>query len=117
MIYIAPQAKVYLFQNLLSLDDPIEYHTSICKRHGFDTFSGDFFVFRDNDNTHIGLLSYDGHGFQWCLKRFSSGKVAWWPDEKDVVQISPRDLQVLLWGGNPKEIELPEMWRYVHKID
>jgi len=117
MIQIPVQAKVFILPKTISENEPLDDVISACNECGFNSFSGDIFVFRDEDSHHIGLLSYDGHGFQWCVKRFSEGKLAWWPSDTDeVVQISPRDLQIIIWGGNPKEIKLPEMWKPIHEI-
>jgi hypothetical protein len=87
----------------------------MCRKNGFDPFSGEIFVFRDEDATHVGLLSYDGHGFQWRMKRFSDGNLAWWPSDSEIVPILPRDLQIMIWGGNPREIKLPDMWRPINQ--
>jgi len=31
---------------------------------GLDPYSGDLFAFKDVEATHIGVLAYDGHGFE-----------------------------------------------------
>lgn len=110
MIQIPVQAKVFIITSPISTDEPLDYIIALCKKHGLDPFSGEVLVFRSDDYHQIGLLAYDGHGFQWCIKRFSEGRLEWWPDGAEVVQILPRDLQLMLWGGNPDKIKLPEMW-------
>jgi hypothetical protein len=116
MIQIPAQAKIFVFPELIMSIESLDAVIVICKKNGFDPFSGDIFVFRGEDSTYLGLLSYDGHGFQWCVKRFSEGKLAWWPNESEIVQILPRDLQIMLWGGNPNKTELPKMWKPIHNI-
>ena len=74
----------------------------ICKRYRLDYFSGDIYAFRDENQTQIGLLTYDGHGIQWCIKRYSEGRISWWPHDTEVVQLLPRDLQIMLWGGKSR---------------
>jgi transposase len=115
VIYIPPQAKIFTIPDPVLLNNSIDIYIGICKRQGLEPFSGELFVFRDEDATQIGILSYDGHGFHWCIKRFSEGNIAWWPSEEEVVQILARDLQVMLWGGNPRNIDLPSMWRPLMK--
>jgi len=83
---------------------------------GLDPYSGDLFAFKDVEATRIGVLAYDGHGFEWYIKRFSKGTVAWWPSEDEVVQMLPRDLEIMLWGGHPREVNLPPMWRPLHAV-
>jgi transposase len=41
--------------------------------------SGTLFLFRNRSGTAIKLLTYDGQGYWLCLKRFSQGKLQWWP--------------------------------------
>ena len=116
MISIPPQARIFAHPIPMTADDDLDDHISACKEVGFDPFSGDLFIFKDMDATQIGILAYDGHGFQWCLKRFSSGTIAWWPSDDQVVQILPRELEIMLWGGNPKDSNLPPIWRPLHPI-
>ena len=111
MIQIPPQAKILTIPVPFGPDDSIDRIVSICKKYGLDPFSGDIFALRDESNFCIGLLTYDGHGFQWCIKRYSEGKIPWWPEDKTVIQIRVCDMQILLWGGNPENIKLPELWR------
>lgn len=111
MISIPVQAQVFANPNPITVESDIEDQISACKKSGFDPFSGNLFVFKDVEATLIGVLAYDGRGFQWCTKRFSEGRIAWWPNEDKVVQISHRDLQIMLWGGNPSKVKLPPMWR------
>jgi hypothetical protein len=92
------------------IDDQI----AVCKESGLDPFSGDLFIFKDVEATRIGILAYDGHGFHWCIKRFSTGTVAWWPSEDKVMQLLPQELEIMLWGGNPRDLNLPPMWRPLH---
>lgn len=116
MIHIPPQARVLIIPDIITSEKDIDYYINDCKNFGLNPYSGDIFVFKDEENTQIGMLSYDGHGFHWCIKRYSEGTIPWWPNKKDVVQIQARNLQILLWGGNPVNAELPEMWRPINEI-
>jgi len=114
MIQIAPQSKVLAVPYTFNLNNSIDVIVSVCKKFKLEPYSGDIFVFKDIDNICIGLLTYDGHGFQWCVKRFSEGGITWWPSGKEVVQILARNLQIMLWGGNPEEIKLPRLWKPIN---
>ena len=114
MIQISPQAKIFAYRDSVEMGQDIDAYASIPRRNGFDPFSDSLFAFRDREMNTIGILGYDGHGFHWCIKRFSAGKVSWWPPQPGFTSISSRDLQVLLWGGNPKSHDFPEMWKPLH---
>ena len=75
---------------------------------------GAIFVFRNRRGTALKLLCYDGQGFWLCHKRLSAGRLRWWPARAESsVRLSARQLQILLWNGNPEALELPEDWRRV----
>ena len=64
-----------------------------------DPFSGAVFVFRNRRRTAIKILVYDGQGFWLCHKRFSSGRFAFWPAQRE---LEVHELAVLLRGGDPR---------------
>ena len=109
MICIPPQARVFAHPKPITAESEMDDLISACKAMGLDPYSGDLFAFKDVEATRIGVLAYDGHGFEWCIKRFSKGTVAWWPSEDEVVQMLPRDLEIILWGGHPMEVNVPPM--------
>jgi transposase len=116
MICIPPQARVFAHPKPITAESDMDDLISACKAMGLDPYSGDLFAFKDVEATRIGVLAYDGHGFEWCIKRFSQGTIAWWPSEDEVVQMLPRDLEIMLWGGHPREVHLPPMWRPLHAV-
>jgi len=79
-----------------------------------DPFSGTVFVFTNKNRTAIKALIYDGTGFWLCLKRFSSGKLKWWPTiADDSHPIRAVELLILFNQGNPMQARLSEEWRRV----
>ena len=66
---------------------------------------------RNRRATAIKILAYDGQGFWLCQKRLSKGKFKWWPDGDVVRELQARDLQVVLWNGNPAKATMAPMWR------
>ena len=79
-----------------------------------DPFSGHVFAFRNNDRTAVKLLIYDGNGFWCCHKRFSKGRLSWWPSATSpVVPLSSAQLQIVLQQGDPLAAELPSDWLHV----
>ncbi len=64
-------------------------------------------MFRNRRGTPLKLLCYDGQGYWLCQKRLSQGRLKWWPSTPQArVTLSARELQILLWNGNPEAIEL-----------
>ena len=63
---------------------------------------------------HRLLLVYDASGFWLCQKRFSQGRLAWWPTDKtQTVTLRASELQILLAQGNPVKAGIPCDWRSV----
>ena len=53
-----------------------------------------------------------GNGFWLCQKRFSAGKLTWWPRSvQEASSIRAVELLVMLQQGNPIEAHVPEDWR------
>ncbi|MCP3882313.1 MAG: IS66 family insertion sequence element accessory protein TnpB, partial [Sulfitobacter sp.] len=79
-----------------------------------DPFAGHVFIFRNKKANAIKIIMYDGQGFWLCQKRLSQGRLTWWPTTPQARErLSARELQILLWHGNPKAVELAEDWRRV----
>ena len=89
--------------------------SALCRqRIGEHPFGGAIFVFRNRRRTSLKLLCYDGQGFWLCQKRFSKGRLKWWPATPQAsISLSHRELQILLWNGNPKAVDLVDDWRRV----
>ena len=53
-------------------------------------------------------------GFWVCQKRFSQGRLAWWPTDKtQTVTLRASELLILLAQGNPIKAGIPSDWRSV----
>lgn len=76
-------------------------------------FSGTVFVFRNRRSTAIKIMVFDGQGFWLCQKRLSKGRFQWWPNSalEAVKEIPARDLQLVLWNGNPNRARMQPLWR------
>jgi transposase len=115
VLQLAPQSRVLLALEPADFRRGIDGLCALCRqRLGEDPFGGAIFVFRNRRGTSLKLLCYDGQGFWLCQKRLSKGRLKWWPCTPQArVTLSPRELQVLLWNGNPERLELAEDWRRV----
>ena len=80
-----------------------------------DPMSGILFVFRNRAGTAIRILAFDGGGFWLLHKRFSSGKLRYWPkDEGEPLSpMAAKELQVLIYNGDPSTAQFAEEWRKV----
>ena len=77
-----------------------------------DPFSGTIFAFRNRAGTSIKLLVYDGSGFWLCQKRFSKGRLAWWPTSRnEASEVRAAELLLILAQANPVPAALPDDWR------
>ena len=69
-------------------------------------------MLRSRQRTVVKLIHYDGQGFVLLHKRWSKGKLNWWPTSAhDSLQVPIRDLQVLLYNGDPQGSKMAADWR------
>jgi hypothetical protein len=47
------------------------------------------------------------------MKRFSTGRIQWWPKStgEALTQLAAKQLQIILYNGNPDAAQLAEDWR------
>lgn len=115
MIQVTPQQRI-----LLAIH-PVDFRKGICGLKAYcrtyleeTPFSGTVFGFANRARTSVKLLVYDASGFWLCQKRFSKGKLAWWPTSiKRATEIRASELNVLLAQGNPEQACIPEDWKKV----
>jgi len=56
--------------------------------------------------------SYDGIGFWLCVRRFSAGKLSWWPAaDTPLHSLTAPQLMVLLYQGHPEQARFAPPWR------
>lgn len=113
MLQITPQHQLFLAIDPVDFRSGIDGLRALCQRQWqHDPFSGHLFVFRNRRSTAVKLLIYDGNGFWLCHKRFSSGKLRWWPHSvQEASSVRAVELILMLQQGNPMEVNVPEDWR------
>ena len=80
MIQLVPQLKVLVACEPVDFRKGIDSLACVCRQQfQLDPFLGTLFVFRNRSGTALKLLVYDGQGFWLCQKRFSKGRLQWWP--------------------------------------
>ena len=117
MIQITPQMRILVAIEAVDGRKGIDSLARLCQEKlQADPFSGCLFLFRSRRGTSIRILVYDGQGFWLATKRLSKGRFSAWPTGDGTGACSPllaRELQVLLWGGDPSRCAFPELWRKV----
>lgn len=113
MLQITAQHRLYIAVKPVDFRKGIDGLGAVCRKQlQRDPFTGAFFIFRNRRGTAIKLLIYDGNGFWLCQKRFSSGKVKWWPiNQEEAITVRAVELLVMLSQGKPQAANVPEHWR------
>jgi transposase len=113
MLQITPQHQLFIAVEPVDFRRGIDGLRAMCQQQWQDDpFSGHLFIFCNRHLTSVKLLIYDGNGFWLCQKRFSSGKLKWWPrTTEEASTIRAVELVIMLQQGNPQEVRVPEDWR------
>lgn len=122
MLQITPQQTIFVAVEPVDFRKGIDGLAALCRSQlNQDPFSGALFVFTNRQRTAVKIIVYDGQGYWLCMKRFSQGKLAWWPKasnapSKESSQILlASQLQILLYQGCPQDAKIPEDWRQVKR--
>ncbi|MEI7881847.1 MAG: IS66 family insertion sequence element accessory protein TnpB [bacterium] len=115
MLSLTPQMRILVAVEAIDFRNGIDGLAGIC-RNQFqkDPLSGCVFVFRNRRGTSLKVLVYDGQGFWLCQKRLSKGRFRWRPEHGDsgaLTGMEARELQLLLWNGDPSRATLGPLWR------
>jgi transposase len=116
MIQITPHMKILLVVDPVDFRKGIDGLAGVCRiilRE--DPFSGYLFLFRNKTGVSVKILMYDGQGFWLCQKRFSKGRLKFWPKhegEKALSKLEAHQLQMLLWNVNPWEVTISQ-WKKI----
>lgn len=115
MLQVTPLSRILIAVNPVDFRKGIDGLAGLCLNQlAQDPLSGTIFLFRNQTNNAIKILVYDGQGFWLCTKRLSTGKFSWWPtDTNATVKIDCRELQTLIWNGNPSKAKFSEDWKKV----
>ena len=112
MLQITAQHHLYIAVKPVDFRKGIDGLAAVCRKHlQSDPFKGTLFIFRNRRGTAIKLLIYDGNGFWLCQKRFSAGKVKWWPaNQEQADAVHAVELLIILAQGKPQAAKVPEHW-------
>lgn len=117
MIQVPANASVFVMHDSISFRNGFEGLTAVVRLVlQNEPMDGAWFVFRSKSRQMLRILFYDGSGYWLCTKRLSKGRFSAWPSGDGRQPCSPmlaRELQVLIWGGDPSSCSFPELWRKV----
>lgn len=115
MIQLTPLSRILIAVEPIDFRKGMDSLAGVClNKLDQDPMSGTLFLFRNRSHSAIRVLAYDGQGFWLCTKRLSKGRFAWWPVNKsDTVNLDHRELQTLLWNGNPSSAKFSKDWKKV----
>jgi transposase len=112
MIQLTPHMRIFQCLDPVDFRKGIDGLAALCRlKLRQDPFSGALFIFINRPKTAFKLLIYDGQGYWCCQKRFSSGKVKFWPLGSGL--LTAPQLQVLLYNGNPMETGIQPDWKKI----
>ncbi len=120
MIQITPHMRILAAIEPVDFRKGIDGLAAVCKQKlQKDPFTGVMFVFVNKSRQALRLLVYDGQGFWLCHKRLSSGRLRWLqgPDNAEVKALAAFELQMLLWNGDLRRLDVPAPWRSVSPKD
>ena len=116
MIQITPTMRILVAIEPVDFRQGIDGLAQVCRaKLGDDPFSGALFVFRSRSGRSLRVLAYDSQGFWLCQKRLSASRFRWWPSNPGgaSARLLAHELQVLIYGGDPRGAKVPEAWRAV----
>lgn len=114
MLLLTPHMKIFIAIDACDFRNGINGLAAICRnRLKEEPFDGGVFCFRNRRGTAIKILAFDGLGYFLILRRFSKGRLKWWPEKGDqpITQLAARELQVLINKGIPQSAQFEDDWR------
>jgi transposase len=108
MIHITTQHHLYLWVAPVDFRKGLDALVGLCRQRIGSPYDGTVFAFRNKRGIAVKLLVYDGTGFWLCTKRFSQGKLNYWPKSSDE-RICATTMTVILNQGRPAPMQ--PAWR------
>ncbi len=115
MIQLLPHLRILLAYQPVDFRKGIDGLIALCRNElASDVYQGDLYVFRNKRGTALKILAFDGVGMWMCTRRFSEGKLRWWPNRQSNLKLHPlqaQQLSVLLYNGLPDQASFVPAWR------
>lgn len=115
MIQLTPQLNILLAYQPVDFRKGIDGLIGLClDQLDTEIYDGTLFVFRNRRGTALKILCFDGVGWWLIIRRFSEGRLQWWPKaQADTLthRLEAQQLQVLLYNGLPEQASFVSPWR------
>jgi transposase len=114
MLLLTPHMKILIAIQACDFRKGIDGLVAVCRNQlDQNPHDGAVFIFRNRRGTAIKILAFDGLGYYLVLRRFSQGRLKWWPDKSDqpITQLAARQVQVLINKGIPDSAQFEPDWR------
>jgi transposase len=108
MIQITTQHHLHIKVEPIDFRKGIDALVGVCRQHIGSPYSGTVFAFRNKSARAVKLLVYDGTGFWLCTKRFSQGKLRYWPASRNE-HVCATTMAIILNQGTP--VAMSPAWR------
>ena len=108
MIHITTQHRLHLWIQPIDFRMGMDALAGLCRQNIGSPYDGTVFAFRNKSGIAVKLLVYDGTGFWLCIKRFSQGKLNYWPKSSDE-RICATTMAIILNQGSP--VQMRPAWR------
>src|ERR1051326_3330981 len=99
MIQLIPQLRIFLAINHVDFRNGVDGLAAICRNQfQIEPFDGALFVFRNRAGTATKMITHDGSGYWMIMKRFSKGRIKWWPKSSGevVTPLAAKQLQIMI---------------------
>ena len=106
MFQASPHSPIYLAIEPVDFRKGIDGFCGVCRQKlEQEPIEGAFFLFRNRTGKMIRILAYDGQGFWLATKRFSQGKLRWWPQSTECpsFRLSLKSFKCCSSMGTPKQ--------------
>lgn len=103
MIHITTQHRLHLWIQSIDFRMGMDALIGLCRKNIDSPYDGTVFAFRNKSGIAVKLLVYDGTGFWLCIKRFSQGKLNYWPKSSDE-RICATTMMIILNQGSPVQM-------------
>lgn len=113
MLAITAAHRLYIAIHPIDFRRGIDGLRALCANQlNQDPMQGTLFAFRNKSGTSVKLLNYDGNGFWLIQKRFSQGRLKWWPTQSTLaIPLRAVELLIILQQGSPLAADVPDDWR------
>jgi transposase len=116
VLQLVPHLRIYICIGPVDFRCGLDSLGGVCrKRFDADPLSGAMFVFRNRAGTCLKIIVNDGVGGWLITRRFSRGKLVYWPSGDDTVlhPLVAHELAVILYNGDPSKADFAVPWRSV----